>query len=111
MTDTRSLGCTDEGGSEVALNDRDELIEVRLRLQTQRRAKAVGLVESVLVERLGGGDAIATLEELGALGREGRNFVKVFHGSGSPGWIFLISLYALAAGVSLTLNISHLTRS
>src|SRR5271165_6835723 len=87
MTDNRSLGCADERGCEVALDELDELVEVRLLLQTQRRAEAVGLVKGVLVEGLGGGDAVATLEELGALSREGRDFFEVFHGSTSSGWI------------------------
>ena len=42
-------------------------------------------MEGVFVERLGGGDAVATLEEPGALRWEGRDFVEVFHGPGSWG--------------------------
>src|SRR5208337_807088 len=101
MTDSRGLGCADEGGCEVALDELDELIELHLLLQTQRRAEAVRLVQGVLVEGLGGGDAVATLKEPGALCREGRDVVEVFHGFGSSGWISLVPLYALALGVSL----------
>jgi len=85
----------------VALDKLDELIELRLLLQTQRRAEAVWLVQGVLVEGLGGGDAVATLKEPGALGREDRDVVEVFDGPGSSGWISFILLYALAPGVSL----------
>jgi len=101
MTNSRGVGCADEGGCEVALDELDELIELRLLLQTQRRAEAARLVQGVLVEGLGGGDAVATLEEPGALGREGWDVVEVFHGPGSSGWISPLVLYSLAPGVSL----------
>jgi len=101
MMNSRSLGCADERRCEVTLDELDELIELHLLLQTQRCAEAARLVQGVLVEGLGGGDAVATLEEPGALGREGRDVVEVFHGPGSSGWISLVPLYALALGVSL----------
>ncbi len=63
MADSRSLSRTDERRCEVTLDECDELIEVRLLLQTECRAEAEGLVKGVFVERLGGGDAVATLKE------------------------------------------------
>ena len=48
----------------MALDELDEVIEVRLILQTQRRGmRPLGLVHRVLVERFGGGNAVAALEE------------------------------------------------
>ena len=88
MTDSRGLGCTDERRCEMALDELDELIEFRLLLQTQRRANAARLVEGVLVEGLGGGNAVATLEDLalsaGKVGISSRYFTDLPPRDGYP---------------------------
>ncbi len=64
MRDSRGLGRADEGRCQVVFNQLDELVQIGLLLQFQRRAKTTGLVQGVLVKRLGGGYAVEAFKKL-----------------------------------------------